>query len=41
MYNNRIVDTGYIDPKEVVLNKNNWRRHPKHQKDSMVKYCLK
>jgi len=37
MYNNRIVDTGYIDPKEVVLNKNNWRRHPKHQKDSMDK----
>ena len=37
MYINRIIESVELDPREVVPNKKNWRRHPKHQKEAMDK----
>lgn len=28
-YENRIVGTEMIDPKDIIPNEKNWRRHPK------------
>lgn len=35
MYENRIIETKEVDPKEITPNKYNWRRHPKHQSETM------
>lgn len=35
-YANRIIDTGQIDPKDIVKNSKNWRRHPENQIDAMA-----
>lgn len=35
MYINRIIETIEVNPREIVPNEKNWRRHPKHQKEAM------
>jgi len=32
-YRNRIISSGIANPKELIANPKNWRRHPVHQKE--------
>jgi ParB-like chromosome segregation protein Spo0J len=34
-WRSRIVETGTADPKTLVANPKNWRKHPKHQADAL------
>lgn len=35
-YANRIIDTGQIDPRDIIKNSKNWRKHPDNQIDAMA-----